>query len=402
MDDSGGNGGHTRRAYLRALGGGAGVAGAASLAGCQGGVLGGTSTPRESDCESGDTDAATLYDDWLVRLRPGDYDAPTVLFASARPRFLTAHADLYRELRPYLWYSQELAEAAALPFADLDRVTALRPPDERPALYVVFDYSEQRWRWLTRLQGTGFRGADVMEASDYRGFQRRGVSSSKLNALAFDDEHIVVAPKRSDPVTVDATTRIERLLDTARGDTHPGHCYSAADLALVERLPDADFVYARFRTDGGAFSGSSWAPDGARAGGFALTVRWAGRVEIDTSTPAGTPTPTGTPTDTDSGPSPTASETTAPAPTASETTAPTPTPTDAPTEALEDPVVDRRFVAAFPDGETDVDATRSFVESNWTRDGARDDPLQFSDPSYEQSGQAVVVTETRPLGTPGE
>jgi len=390
MDDAGRTGDQTRRAYLRALGGAAGVVGAASLAGCQGGVLGGTPTPRESVCESGDTDAPALYDDWLVRLRSGDYDAPTVLFASARPRFLTAHVDLYRELRPYLWYSRELAEAAALPFTDLDRVTALRPPNERPALYVVFDYSEQRWRWLTRLQGTGFRGAEVMEASDYRGFQRRGVSSSKLNALAFDDEYIVVAPKRADPVTVDASTRIERLLDTARGDTQPGHCYSAADLALVERLPDADFVYARFRTDDGTFSESSWAPDGARAGGFALTVRWAGREDIGTSTPAGTPTST------ESGQSPNASETTAPAPT------PSPTPTDTATEAPEDPVVDRRFVAAFPDGEADVDATRSFVESNWIRDGVRDDPLQFSDPSYEQSGQAVVVNETRPLGTPGE
>jgi len=392
MDDAGRTGDHTRRAYLRALGGAAGVAGVTSLAGCQGGVLGGTPTPRESVCESDDTDAATLYDDWHVHLRPGDYDAPTVLFASARPRFLTAHVDLYRALRPYLWYSRELAEAATLPFTELDRVTALRPPDERPALYVVFDYSEQRWRWLTRLQGTGFRGADVMEASDYRGFQRRGVSSSKLNALAFDDEYIVVAPKKSDPVAVDATTRIERLLDTARADTHPGHCYSAADRALVERLPAADFVYSRFRTDSGSFSGSSWAPDGARAGGFALTVRWAGRSDIGTSTPAGTPSPS------ESDQSPSASETTAPTPTPT----PTQTPTDSVGEAPDEPVVDRRFVAAFPGGEADVEATRSFVESNWTRDGVRDDPLQFTDPSYEQSGQTVVVTETRPLGTPGE
>jgi len=394
MDEPGRNRGHTRRAYLRALGGAAAVTGAASLAGCQGGVLGGTPAPRESVCESGDTDAATLYDDWLLRLRPGEYDAPTVLFASARPRFLAAHVDLYRELRPYLWYSRELAEAAALPFTDLDRVTALRPPDERPALYVVFDYSEQRWRWLTRLQGTGFRGADVMEASDYRGFERRAVSSSKLNALAFDDEYIVVAPKRSDPVAVDSTTRIQRLLDTARGDTHPGHCYSAADLALAERLPDADFVYARFRTDDGSFSGSSWAPDGARAGGFTLTVRWAGREDIGTSTPAGRATPDGSPAGTASAPSPTTGETSTPSPTS--------TSTDAPTEVPGEPVVDRRFVAAFPDGETDVGATRSFVGSNWTRDGTRDDPLQFSDPSYEQSGQTVVVTETRPLGTPEE
>ncbi|WP_123537670.1 hypothetical protein [Halosimplex salinum] len=378
MDESGRTDDRTRRACLRALGA---AVGAASLAGCQRRVLGGgTPTPRDSTCASGDTDAEALYDDWLLRLRPGDYDAPTLAFASARPRFLMPHSDLYRGLRPYLWYSRELAEAAAMPFPELDRVTALRPPSERPALYVVFDYSEERWRWLTRLQGTGFRSAELTEASDYRGFQRRGVSGSKVNALAFDDDHVVAAPKAADPVAVDATARIERLLDTARGDAHPGHCYSAADRALVERLPEADFVFARFRTDGGAFAGSSWAPDGARAGGFALTVRWAGRGAVGTTTPVETASGTdGDATADDRSPA------------ATETAAPTAT------EAPEDPVVDRRFVAAFPDGEADADATRSWVESNWLRDGERDDPLQFVDPSYERSGQTVVVTESRPL-----
>ncbi|WP_415378861.1 hypothetical protein [Halosimplex sp. TS25] len=385
MDESGGTDGRTRRACLRALGG---AIAAGSLAGCQRGVLGGgTPTPRESTCDSAATDAGPLYDDWLSRLRPGDYEAPTVAFASARPRFLTAHPDLYRGLRPYLWYSRELAEAAAMPFTDLDRVTTLRPPSERPALYVVFDYSEERWRWLTRLQGTGFRSAELTEASDYRGFQRRGVSGSKVNAVAFDDEYVVAAPKAADPVAVDATTRIERLLDTARADAHPGYCYSAADRALVERLPAADFVFARFRTDGGTFSGSSWAPDGARAGGFALTVRWAGRSRIGTTTPVGTSTGTdGTAADATVG---------SPSPTATETT--TPTSADASTAAPADPVVDRRFVAAFPEGEADVDATRSFVESNWLRDGERDDPLQFVDPSYERSGRAVVITDAQSL-----
>ncbi|MFC7196369.1 hypothetical protein ACFQL4_19910 [Halosimplex aquaticum] len=160
--------------------------------------------PRESTCASGDTGTRALYDDWLLRLRPGDYDAPTVAFVSARPRFLTPHSALYRGLRPYLWYSRELAEAAAMPFPDLDRVTALRPPSERPALYVVFDYSEERWRWLTRLQGTGFRSAELTKASDYRGFQRRGVSDNKVNAVAFDEEYVVVAPKAADPVAADA------------------------------------------------------------------------------------------------------------------------------------------------------------------------------------------------------
>ncbi|WP_436922940.1 hypothetical protein [Halosimplex amylolyticum] len=390
MDESGGTDGRTRRAYLRALGG---AVGAGSLAGCQRSVLGGgTPTPRESTCDSPDTDAEPLYDDWLLALRPGDYDAPTVAFASARPRFLSAHPGLYRGLRPYLWYSRELAEAAAMPFAELDRVTALRPPSERPALYVVFDYSEKRWRWLTRLQGSGFRGAELTEASDYRGFQRRGVSSSKVNAVAFDDEYVVTAPKAADPVAVDATARIERLLDTARANAHPGHCYSPADRALVERLPEADFVFARFRTDGGTFSGSSWAPDGARAGGFALSVRWAGRSGIGTTTPVGTSTGTdGTAADATVG---------SPSPTATETT--TPTSADASTAAPADPVVDRRFVAAFPEGEADVDATRSWVASNWLRDGERDDPLQFVDPSYERSGRAVVVTETRSLETAAE
>lgn len=383
MDESGRTDGRTRRACLRALGG---AVGAASLAGCQRAVLGGgTPAPRESGCTDDDTDAPPLYDDWLARLRPGDYDAPTVVFASARPRFLTPHSALYRGLRPYLWYSRELAEAAAMPFTDLDRVTALRPPSERPALYVVFDYSEERWRWLTRLQGSGFRGAEVTEASDYRGFERRGVSNSKVNAVAFDDEYVVVAPKAAKPVATDATGRIERLLDTARADAHPGHCYSAADRALVERLPEADFVFARFRTDGGTFAGSNWAPDGARAGGFALTVRWAGRSAI------GTTTPVGTATGTDGGATAaTPTETTASPPTAGATEAPT------------DPVVDRRFVAAFPEGEADADATRSFVESNWLRDGERDDPLQFVDPSYERPGRTVVVTETRPLDTAAE
>ncbi|MFC7196368.1 hypothetical protein ACFQL4_19905 [Halosimplex aquaticum] len=65
-------------------------------------------------------------------------------------------------------------------------------------------------------------------------------------------------------------------------------------------------------------------------------------------------------------------------------------------------MVDRRFVATFPEGEATLDATRSWVESNWIRDGERDDPLQFVDPSYERSGRAVVVTETRPLETAGE
>ncbi len=386
---------------MRALGG---AVGAASLAGCRGGVLGGgTPTARESTCESGDTDAGALYDDWLLRLRPGDYDAPTVVFASARPRFLTAHPDLYSGLRPYLWYSRELAEAAAMPFTELDRVTALRPPSERPALYVVFDYSERRWRWLTRLQGTGFRGAELTKASDYRGFERRGVSDNKVNGVAFDDEYVVAAPKADGAVKVDANTRLERLLDTATADAHPGHCYSTADRALAERLPEADFVFARFRTDGGTFSGSSWAPDGARAGGFALAVRWPGRDAIGTTTPV--ETPAGTAADATAGASlPTATATGTPAqagPTPSaETTASNPS--DGATGAPEEPTVDRRFVAAFPEGGADVDATRSFVESNWLRDGERDDPLQFVEPSYERSGQAVVVAETRPLETTAE
>ncbi|MFC7141562.1 hypothetical protein ACFQMA_17200 [Halosimplex aquaticum] len=394
MDESGRTDDHTRRACLRALGG---AVGATSLAGCQRGVLGGgTPTPRESTCASGDTGTRALYDDWLLRLRPGDYDAPTVAFVSARPRFLTPHSALYRGLRPYLWYSRELAEAAAMPFPDLDRVTALRPPSERPALYVVFDYSEERWRWLTRLQGTGFRSAELTKASDYRGFQRRGVSDNKVNAVAFDEEYVVVAPKAADPVAADAGGRIERLLDTARADAHPGHCYSAADRALVERLPEADFVFARFRTDGGTFSGSSWAPDGARAGGFALTVRWAGREAIATTTPVATAA------DATAGSPPSTATEATPVETQTETATPTETTAPAPTEAFEDPVVDRRFVATFPEGEATLDATRSWVESNWIRDGERDDPLQFVDPSYERSGRAVVVTETRPLETAGE
>jgi len=358
----------TRRAWLRRT---VGAVGAASVGGCSRlGGTDGTATARDSRCADGDTSAPTVFDDWLVRFRPDEFTAPTLAVTTLNPQTLREFPDVVSVAQPFLQETQQYLDTVRLPFREQERtllVSAPRAP--RPAYLVTRNPGSpaDRRAWVGRLRVRTY----VSEEPDYRSFSRHSVRWPTIDLIAYDDDHLLVTPKATDAVPLEAPTRGERLIDTHLGAEHPYHCYHPDAKALFERLPATDLVAARVRTGDDTFGDSDFrAPNGARASAFTFRLNWANRdLVVGTTTPATGDSGTDSPTATQAGTDDTADE---------------------------DPTGDLGMVVVFPEGEASVERVRTHVEAQRSAaDGMAG--LRFSDPTIERSGRVVTVSETRPV-----